>query len=283
MVNRSSRPLTPSEQEVLALGMSFAIAPSRIPHEEIIAATEALAHRLDQQTKDTLRPRIGGALQNAKPPKPNLSRRHYRALMDLRKDEDIIIVPADKGRATVVLSREEYSQKMRQITDDDSKYRILRKDSTVKTESKISEALKRLQQKGYIDDKLRDRLTPRYSNPPQLYGLPKIHKEGVPMRPIVSAVGSPCYGLAKELARILTPLTGHNGYTVKNSTEFVDKVREVRTTPQHHMVSFDVKNLFTQVPIDEALRVTEERLTSDQSLSERTSIPAPQLVELVEL
>ena len=83
--------------------------------------------------------------------------------------------------------------------------------------------------------------------------------------------------------RILTPLTGHNGYTVKNSTEFVDKVREVRTTPQHHMVSFDVKNLFTQVPIDEALRVTEKRLTSGQSLSERTSIPAPQLVELVEL
>ena len=146
MVNRSSRPLTPSEQEVLALGMSFAIAPSRIPHEEIIAATEALAHRLDQQTKDTLRLKIGGALQNAKPPKPNLSRRHYCALMDLHKDEDIIIVPADKGRATVILSREEYIQKMRQITDDDSKYRILRKDPTVKTESKISEALKRLQQ-----------------------------------------------------------------------------------------------------------------------------------------
>ena len=49
------------------------------------------------------------------------------------------------------------------------------------------------------------------------------------------------------------------------------------------MVSFDVKNLFTQVPIDEALRVTEEKFASDPSLTERTSIPAPQLVELVEL
>ena len=80
----------------------------------------------------------------------------------------MIIVPADKGRATVVLSKEKYIQKMRQITDDDSKYHILQKDPTVKTENKISDALKRLKQKGYIDDKLHDRLTPHYSNPPQL-------------------------------------------------------------------------------------------------------------------
>ena len=49
------------------------------------------------------------------------------------------------------------------------------------------------------------------------------------------------------------------------------------------MVSFDVKNLFTQVPIDETLRVVREKLTSDQTLTERTSIPAQQLVELAEL
>ena len=49
------------------------------------------------------------------------------------------------------------------------------------------------------------------------------------------------------------------------------------------MVSFDVNNLFTQVPIDEALRVIKVKLTNDQTLTERTSIPAPQLVELVEL
>ena len=51
----------------------------------------------------------------------------------------------------------------------------------------------------------------------------KIHKDGVPQHPIVSAVGPPCYRLAKEVARILSPLEGHNGYTVKNSTAFVDK------------------------------------------------------------
>ena len=42
-------------------------------------------------------------------------------------------------------------------------------------------------------------------------------------------------------------------------------------------------NPFTQVPITEALRVIEERLTGDQSLESRTNIPVPHLVELVEL
>ena len=50
------------------------------------------------------------------------------------------------------------------------------------------------------------------------------------------------------------------------------------------MVRFnEKKNLFTQVHIDEALRGTEEKLAGDQSLIERTRIPAPQLLELVEL
>ena len=95
------------------------------------------------------------------------------------------------------------------------------------------------------------------------------------MRPIVSAVGSPCYRLAKELARILTPLAGLNGYTVRNSVSFVETVKELQMSPQDHLVSFNVTNLFTQVPVTEALAVIEEKLAGDQSLGSRTSIPVP--------
>lgn len=49
------------------------------------------------------------------------------------------------------------------------------------------------------------------------------------------------------------------------------------------MISFDVTNLFTQVLVDEALRVVEERLSADGSLKERTSIPTSQLIERIEL
>ena len=103
------------------------------------------------------------------------------------------------------------------------------------------------------------------------------------MRPIVSTIGSPCYRLAKELARILTPLVGKNSYTVKNSTDFVHRIQEVHVAQGDQLISFDVVSLFTQVPVDEALHVLEERLNGDQTLEERTSIPVAQVIHLTEL
>ena len=75
------------------------------------------------------------------------------------------------------------------------------------------------------------------------------------MRPIVSTINSPLYKLAKELARILTPLAGNTAYTGRNSTAFVERIRGLQTTPQDTLVSFHVKNLFTQVPVEAALTV----------------------------
>ena len=74
------------------------------------------------------------------------------------------------------------------------------------------------------------------------------------MRPIVSAIGSPMYGLAKELSQILTLLAGHTEHTMKNFTAFTDRIRRFKLAPEDQLVSFDVTNLFTQVPINEALR-----------------------------
>ena len=115
-----------------------------------------------------------------------------------------------------------------------------------------------------------------------MHRLPKVHKDEVPMRPIVSCIGSPTYRLAKYLARILTPLSGQNTYTVMHSTKLWNACKKSeldwRTPGQ-----FDVTSLFIQVPIDEALEVVRARLTKDPTLVDRTCIPVPQLVELIKL
>jgi len=49
------------------------------------------------------------------------------------------------------------------------------------------------------------------------------------------------------------------------------------------LVSFDITNPFTQVPVDEAPKVLEERLSTDGTLTERISIPVPQLTELIKI
>ena len=52
---------------------------------------------------------------------------------------------------------------------------------------------------------------------PEFYGLPKIHKRDIPLRPIVSSRGSINYEVAKELSRILRPLVGKSPHHIKNT------------------------------------------------------------------
>ena len=116
-----------------------------------------------------------------------------------------------------------------------------------------------------------------------MYELPKVHKEQIPMRPIVSTIGSPTYRLAKELSRILTSLLGKNSYTVMNSSDFVHRIRDVHIDQGDQLISLDVTSLFTQVPVDDALNVLKEKLNDDRTQEERTSIPVAQVMQLTEL
>ena len=52
---------------------------------------------------------------------------------------------------------------------------------------------------------------------------------------------------------ILTPLAGNAPQSVKNSSAFVERVGSMELEAVDCLVSFDVTNLFTQVPVDEAL------------------------------
>ena len=90
---------------------------------------------------------------------------------------------------------------------------------------------------------------------PKFYGLPKIHKPDVPLRPIVGSQCSPTYNLAKYLAEILKPLVGKSEHHVVNSKEFITKIEQTKLDEDEILVSFDVVSLFTNVSIDEACNI----------------------------
>ena len=56
-------------------------------------------------------------LRRAAPPKCNLLSAELRALRELKRDDSIVIVPADKGSATVVLNTEDYQRKIEGLLD----------------------------------------------------------------------------------------------------------------------------------------------------------------------
>ena len=58
-------------------------------------------------------------------------------------------------------------------------------------------------------------------------GLPKIHKTGNPLRPIVSSRGSVTYGVAKVLSNIIKLLVGKYPHHIQSTGDFVSKAKKV--------------------------------------------------------
>ena len=115
----------------------------------------------------------------------------------------------------------------------------------------------------------------------KFYGLPKIHKPGIPWRPIVSSTGTATYNTAKELARILKPLVGMSTHHVQNTRDFVEQLKEVRLKQGECIISYDVAALFTSVPIQPVVNIIQQRLANDKELQQRTSMSINHIISLL--
>jgi hypothetical protein len=78
----------------------------------------------------------------------------------------------------VILNTSDYKQKIASLLEDPA-YRKLMRDPTDSIERKTTSLLK----KSILPEETYKQLRPTGSRPPRLYGLPKVHKEGVPPGP----------------------------------------------------------------------------------------------------
>ncbi len=101
------------------------------------------------------------------------------------------------------------------------------------------------------------------TGPGILYGLPKIHKtdfsQNFQFRPIFAAYNTASYNLSKFLVPILSPYT-NNAFTVKNSYTFVEDITKYSANSKLYMASFDVTNLFTNIPLHETISIILDKL-----------------------
>ena len=133
-----------------------------------------------------------------------------------------------------------------------------------------------------MDDNTYRRLYPTGAVPPKYYGLPKVHKPGMPLRPIISSIGSVTHTTTKELARILKPLVGKSSHHVKNNMDFIQSIDGTQLKPEECMMSFDVEALFTSVPIEPAISIIKKLLEEDKNLHQRTTMTVKQISCLLE-
>ena len=73
-------------------------------------------------------------------------------------------------------------------------------------------------------------------------------------------MGTPTYKLAKFCDQLLKPLT-NNEYTIKDSFLFAKEVLELDASL--FMANFDIKSLFTSIPLTETLNLCVKKKKSN--------------------
>ena len=197
--------------------------------------------------------------KNNKVKSPVMEKDDVKILENLAKDEGIIITRPDKGNGVVVLNKVEYMEKMNGIVGDTSKFRKVTGDvfyNIIKLEDKLNRILRTIKEKIGLANY--SHLYASGTVPGVMYGLPKIHKQNRPLRPIISCINSTAYKVAKFLLPVIIPFT-RNMYTIDNSKSFVDELRSLNITNEMTMASFDVESLFTNVPLVETTNMILEK------------------------
>ena len=278
ITNISSRILTDTEAEALSLGLKF---DTGIPRKDLLDHVVS-NHRWGDKDIDVgfKQGVITCCMSSAKNATPAIPRRYIKALRDLGKDVSISIITADKGGGVVVMDRQTYTQKIGELLEDDTTYRRLAPGKSASITDDFSSAARNTLKKTKVGKKLRWMLeaAPRLAT---LRGLAKLHKPEIPMRPIMSAIGSAPHRLAAYLAKPLSAALGKiSGNHLRNSSDLMDRLKRV-AFKNKRLASFDVKSLFTNVPIDGAITAAKRAVgaMTDNDLP----LPRRDFIKLVEL
>ena len=209
--------------------------------------------------------------------------RHVQMTKQFLKDNNLLAVPYDKGIGYCIMPRETYEQKLEPIINlpQFKKYVDTRKNAKhpiLKEEERVTERLNKMKKDGKISEKLFDELKPVGSQAPRLYGLAKVHKEGTPLRPIVSMPGSAYQPVAKKVAFWLSHVPECKINT--SSDKIAKQLSTTKLSENQSLISFDVVSLYTNVPVKESIKVCADLLFNRMSIE---GIDKDTFIELAEL
>lgn len=195
---------------------------------------------------------------------PNLTPDEIQALKELMDNKQVVIKPADKGSKVVIMDRTQYLwEGYRQLSD--TKY-YLKLDAPIykDTTPMVKNIVQSLYNKKFINAKQKTYLIgdtePRAR---KFYMLPKIHKkpeawskphEIPPGRPIVSDCGSETYHTAEYLDHFLNPLSIVHPSYIKDTYDFIQKIKSIRVPFEATLFTIDIDSLYTNIDTKEGIQ-----------------------------
>ena len=218
----------------------------------------------------------------------NLSVMERRALNKLRKNRKIVIKPADKGSATVILSRENYIREAHRQLNNPKYYKKLDKAIWPENCKKFNTIIECLKDDGHINKKQAKYLEARVeSQTRKFYLLPKIHKpvnswtdvNTPPGRPIISDCGSESYNISEYIDYHLKPIANRHKSFVKNTEDLLSKLSKTKIPKDSFLVTLDIDSMYTNIDIDAGIDSVKRAFDKYPD----TDRPDENIIELLEL
>ena len=205
--------------------------------------------------------------------KDNLSKHEKLALKELKDNGDLVIKPADKGSAIVLMDKKDYIFEAERQLAVKRHYRQIPEPQYPKNCEIFNRILSEMKLKKLITEKELNYLrATRDSRERIFYLLPKIHKESnkwtvpnkiPPGRPIVSDVNSESYAISKFIDFHLAPFAKRHASYIKNTYDFLDKLKQIKTNPDALLISCDVDSLYTNIDNEMGIRAVQEAFAMD--------------------
>ena len=124
----SLKKLTNPQNAVLKKGFNFANTPKFVLKLDIVNGVEVSLRKVrNEGALQIARSKVSEILKSAKPPLRNITHQKEEVLKELKKDDNIVILKADKGNATVVMNATDYNNKINCLLRDSSVYSKLSK------------------------------------------------------------------------------------------------------------------------------------------------------------
>ena len=271
-VNLSSRVLSSDEKDFLNLGINchiqgkFNLADKYTEIELLFQQIAKLEKDNKVQVKPELQPQLLAeatkhrAVKRRKQENRLLTPRLKAAAKNLKQDESIVIRKADKTSIYVILDANDYTDKISDIISDTSKFQKIRADPTDSLKKKVNKliAVANAEVDGVHFKEIIGDYKPGY-----LYGNVKIHKDGNPLRPIISQVPTPTYAVAKQINKLVTPYIPTT-HTLRSSEDFITVLR--CNDPKGILASLDVQSLFTNVPVIDTIEIILQYVYNNEDL-----------------
>lgn len=223
---------------------------------------------------------------------PNCNSQSYilnlknQAMKFLKENSSIIVVSSDKGGKAVIMDRKDYIVKMNKYLDDNiiaGNYELINDDlPTVQlnVEKAYTEIISLINPFLKLDGYLTRPLTPETFLIPLMYGRPKIHKDDIPMRPIVAAtdmIGTVLSTwLLKNLQMIAATLEKYN---IQNAKKLTPDLLTFKLVPEHKLCSLDYVSMYTNVNVNETCKIILEYY---HVIATSSSVPADVFISCIE-